>query len=304
MKISVIIPCYNQGHFLKKTCQSLINQTYVNWEAIIVNDGSRDNTKKVSVEICKKDNRFKYVYQKNKGLSSARNTGLNLIKGDFVQFLDADDYLLEEKFSLSIFESKKADIVISDFNMFSEEITNKIDAYCDLSQISFDLNSILLQWDINFTIPIHCGFFSKNSINNIQFDTTLKAKEDWFFWIEIFFQNPKIFFLDKKLALYRIHDSSMTTNNSHMQKNKFLVFDKIFNKLSGNENVVFFRNRLIKELIEEQSKNEYLFGLKKENEELLKKLEQKSSELKIEIETLKLDNNNLLKRLQNKQKNG
>src|SRR5665647_2316811 len=78
--ISVIIPCYNQAHFLNESVGSVIAQTYTNWECIIVNDGSTDDTEKVALEISQKDNRIQYIKKENGGLSSARNAGLNIAK--------------------------------------------------------------------------------------------------------------------------------------------------------------------------------------------------------------------------------
>ena len=86
--ISVIIPCYNQAHFLDETLNSILTQSYDNWECIIINDGSLDATEKIGLDWSNKDSRFKYVKKENGGLSSARNKGLELAKGDFIQFLD------------------------------------------------------------------------------------------------------------------------------------------------------------------------------------------------------------------------
>jgi len=95
--VSIIIPCYNQANYLTYSLASVLEQTYTNWECIIVNDGATDNTKEVAKEWCAKDNRFVYVEKQNGGLSSARNAGINVAKGDYIQFLDADDILVTNK---------------------------------------------------------------------------------------------------------------------------------------------------------------------------------------------------------------
>ena len=86
--ISVIVPCYNQAQYLDECLQSVLNQTYQNWECIIVNDGSPDNTHEIAESYCRKDARFKYFYKENGGLSSARNAGISISNGEFIQFLD------------------------------------------------------------------------------------------------------------------------------------------------------------------------------------------------------------------------
>ena len=92
-KISIIVPCYNQSQFLDACLHSVFTQSHSNWECIIVNDGSTDRTEEISLAWCKKDDRFFYNRKENGGLSSARNIGLEASKGNYIQFLDADDLL-------------------------------------------------------------------------------------------------------------------------------------------------------------------------------------------------------------------
>ena len=94
--ISVIIPCYNQAGYLPETLESLFQQTYPYWEAIIVNDGSPDDTEKIALEYVGKDQRVHYVYKENGGLSSARNKGIECARGEFILPLDADDIIKPE----------------------------------------------------------------------------------------------------------------------------------------------------------------------------------------------------------------
>ena len=90
---SIIIPCYNQAHFLSDCLESLQQQSYTNWEAIVVNDGSTDNTNQVANQFVTKDSRIKLFEKDNGGLSSARNYGLENISGQRIIFLDSDDFL-------------------------------------------------------------------------------------------------------------------------------------------------------------------------------------------------------------------
>lgn len=93
MMISVIIPVYNTDKFLKKCLDSIINQTYIDFEVIMVDDGSTDNSANICKSFVNKDSRFKYFYKENGGSSSARNLGLRKAKGDYVAFIDSDDYI-------------------------------------------------------------------------------------------------------------------------------------------------------------------------------------------------------------------
>ena len=99
--ISVIVPCYNQAQYLDECLQSVLDQTYTDWECIIVNDGSPDHTEEIAKKWVEKDTRFIYLFKENGGLSSARNAGIEIAKGEWIQFLDCDDILKKEKFEIS-----------------------------------------------------------------------------------------------------------------------------------------------------------------------------------------------------------
>lgn len=264
-KISVIIPCFNQSQFLIETCNSLIMQTHKNWEAIIIDDGSTDATKLIANNICKNDSRFNYFSKTKGGSSSARNYGLDQVKGDYIQFLDADDIITADKFEKSLAATSSYDIVISDFILFRDQISNTFDAYCDLSVVEYSYLSFLTKWDIEFTIPIHCGLFSTKSIGNIRFNESLKAKEDWVFWLELYKKNPSTQFINEKLAYYRLHQNSKTQQKAFMYSNTKLTINHIYNSISQEDKDIFIP-RIINELVDERAKSDYLFNLKKENE--------------------------------------
>ncbi len=92
-KISLIIPCYNQEEYIERCLKSVIKQSFQNWEAILVDDGSTDNTAEILLNFCKTDHRFHYHLKTNGGLSSARNSGLQMASGEYLFFLDSDDTL-------------------------------------------------------------------------------------------------------------------------------------------------------------------------------------------------------------------
>ena len=90
-KVSIIVPCYNQARYLNESLQSILDQTYTNWECIIVNDGSPDATEEIATQWKARDSRFIYLYKENGGVSSARNLGITTATADFILTLDADD---------------------------------------------------------------------------------------------------------------------------------------------------------------------------------------------------------------------
>ncbi|MFY0714759.1 glycosyltransferase family 2 protein [Seonamhaeicola sp. NFXS20] len=204
--ISIIIPCYNQAEFLDETLQSVLNQTYANWECIIVNDGSTDNSEIIAKKWVAKDKRFKYYYKQNSGVSSTRNFALDKVKGTYVQFLDADDVINNKKLELSLLETstlKDDKIVISNFRMFSINQEHTTKPYCNLNSDLFTYDNLLYKWNETFSIPIHCGFFKASLFKEIRFPENLTAQEDWIVWVKLFKLNPNVIFLDQPLALYR-----------------------------------------------------------------------------------------------------
>lgn len=214
-KVSIIVPCYNQARFLDEALQSVLVQTHINWECIIVNDGSSDNTEEVAKKWEDKDLRFVYIKKENGGLSSARNAGLEVAKGEYIQFLDSDDWIAATKLEMSINMlmagiDKNVKIAISDFGRFIDKIDEPMLGYGSLKEEYFNFESMLYQWDETFAIPIHCGLFEKTLFQNFKFPQSLKAKEDWIMWVSLFYKDCKAVHINKVLALYRINPNGIT----------------------------------------------------------------------------------------------
>ncbi|MEO9145227.1 MAG: glycosyltransferase family 2 protein [Ginsengibacter sp.] len=238
-KISVIIPCYNQGHFLSEAVLSVLAQNYGNWECIIVNDGSHDNTEEISLDFAKKDKRIIYIKKENGGLSSARNLGMDHTKGDYIQFLDSDDKIASTKFTTSLKKSSNADVIISDFVMFNDTVSNIILPF-KLSEAILNFENILMGWDVEFVFPPHSGIFKANLFKGIRFDETLKAREDWLMWLQIFKKNINAVFIDEPLALYRSSPKSMSQNKHLMDESLVSVYKIVYPLLSQNQKDMFF----------------------------------------------------------------
>lgn len=120
MKISVIVPVYNSEKYIKKCILSVIKQTYKNWELILIDDGSKDRSVQIIDELSKRDNRIRVIHQKNSGPGIARNRGIEEANGDFVVFLDSDDFLDEEYFTLLSELTQKYDLIYIDANQVTE----------------------------------------------------------------------------------------------------------------------------------------------------------------------------------------
>lgn len=107
--ISVIIPVYMAEKFLHRCVNSVLNQTYQNFEIILINDGSKDKSGMICDEYAKKDKRIKVIHQENQGVSAARNKGLDMARGEWIYFLDSDDYISPKSFELLMCVQKEDD---------------------------------------------------------------------------------------------------------------------------------------------------------------------------------------------------
>lgn len=207
-KVSIIVPCYNQAQYLEEALQSVLCQTYDNWECIIVNDGSPDNTEEIIEKWCKKDGRFKNIYQKNGGLSSARNLGISVAIGEVILPLDADDKIGLNYVSLAIeaFEkSSSLKVVYCKAEKFGEEIG-------EWRLPSFSL------FNLSRNNLIFCSaFFKKEDWKSVGgYDISMKhGWEDWEFWIAILKNGGTVKRLEEVCFHYRIKKNSMLQSMNH-----------------------------------------------------------------------------------------
>lgn len=139
IEISIIVPIYNAQKYLSRCIESVIKQTYKNFELILIDDGSTDNSYAICEEYQKKDNRIILIKKENGGQSSARNNGLNIARGNYIGFVDSDDWISSNMFEklFSLIESYEADIVSSDY-FFSN---NDIEVFPEVSGKELVLNN-------------------------------------------------------------------------------------------------------------------------------------------------------------------
>jgi len=223
--ISVIIPCYNQANYLPDALESVSAQTYKNCECIIINDGSNDSTDELALKWIKKDNRFKYIKKNNEGLASARNAGLAVIKGIYLQFLDADDVIDREKFNLQVLALNNSKFYAlsycdyftsTEFDLLKEYPSRYISPVFRTGKY---ITELINDWEKKISIPVHCFLFKSQIFqdNSIFFNESLPNHEDWECWMNVFALNPEVIFIDAKLATYRIHTDSMCYDKKQMK---------------------------------------------------------------------------------------
>ncbi|MFC2188734.1 glycosyltransferase family 2 protein [Fulvivirgaceae bacterium LMO-SS25] len=212
--ISIIIPCYNQGHFLTECVESVLSQDFNDWEMLIVNDGSTDDTLKLALDFASKDKRINVIDKENGGLSSARNTGIKQAKGKYIHFLDSDDFVLKGFYSAmidSFNDTESVDVILSGYQYYS--LDRGFFQIVEGKEKSYDLQDFL-----NGNIAPPVAFCLKTeliqSIGN--FDESLKSAEDWDFWLRVLKAGGKVKGLRKALVAYRYSKDSMSRNAFRM----------------------------------------------------------------------------------------
>lgn len=240
--ISIIVPCYNYASYLQDSIGSIIGQTYKNWECLVIDDGSTDNSREIIEKFSAQDSRIKYINQKNAGPTVARNHGIKLAKGEFIQFLDADDLLETKKLEthLARFNEGDYDIVYGGVKYFLSPDRSKLydsedlkSGYWmkDLSGSGEKMILELLKGNIMETSAplIRRGLFDRLGLMN----EDLLFNEDWELWARFAIGNAKFRFDNSSdtRVIRRVHDS--------YSKNVFKMYSYgLMASLSLNKRVV------------------------------------------------------------------
>ncbi len=258
--VSIIVPCYNHAHFLGEALQSVLNQTYTNWECVIINDGSPDNTKGEATTYCDLDKRFRYLEKTNGGLSSARNEGVAISKGDFILPLDADDILHESFLStlVPVLEQDKSLAIVSCYSkFFNNNISNIVH---ELKPIGTTYHAILFENSL-----IATSLYRKKCWEDVGgYDEKMKKGfEDWEFWIAITKLGWTYKVVEEFLFFYRKQKQSM-------------LIDTLENHRVSNMEYVFKKHKEVY-LKHHDSTMAYLLYLLKKNEETVSKMKKSTS---------------------------
>lgn len=210
-RVSIIIPAYNAAKYIHFCIDSLFCQTFDNWEAIIINDGSTDNTETIIRNYCVKDNRIKLFTQKNQGIGAALNFGLEKCKNEYVARIDSDDIAEINWLKKSILEMDKRkaiDVLSCGYKKFGDRH----------DVVYHPQNSNVIKLMLCYSSPIcHPGSIWRNKkIKGFRFSTT-SAAEDHDFWCNVSEAGLKISNIDEILINYRVQKNSLT------QKKKRLI---------------------------------------------------------------------------------
>ena len=254
--VSVIVPCFNQARFLVDAVESVRSQTMRNWECVIIDDGSTDDTSTVARSLAASDPRLVVLNQPNRGLSGARNAGLSQARGRYVQFLDADDLITPSKLEAQLSAlSGSAGLALS-YSDYRYCPQNDVTATASRDNFapprfvtSKPLWDIASRWETEFSIPAHCFLFDARFFTErgISFDESLPNHEDWDCWMRVFALEPLVTHVPGPLAIYRLHDEAMTKDRSAMALGFEAAIQKQIRNFSDDPEM---RARLLRKQVE------------------------------------------------------
>ena len=294
-KISVIVPIYNVEQYLDKCIESLVNQTYRNLEIILVDDGTKDKSGEIADLWATQDDRIRVIHKKNGGLSDARNAGMKIATGEYIAFVDSDDYInikMYEKM-MNIFFKENVDIVECEVNYVYE---NKIVYGKNSQQVKIfkqdeALKELILEQNLHQTV--WNKLYKKECISNIFFEVG-KINEDEFWTYKIFLNAQGIAKLNDNLYFYLQRSNSIMGCDNYSLK-RLDVLEARYRRLKyieKNYNQLFF---IDKKSFYFSCIYHYQYILRTNNKELLEKgsivIENHIKNIKFSREDFKLLNN-------------
>lgn len=243
LKISIIVPIYNSEIYLSECLNSIINQTYKELEIILVNDGSTDGSQKICENFSFIDDRIILISKKNGGLSSARNAGLDVAKGDYISFVDSDDTISKELYQQNVsmlYAYNSIDVlqfpIYMNFGLDCASLVIKEKGFIKTKELLFKnwIEKNRISWGV-------CNkLFKKEIFNNLRFEVGM-IYEDNYMTADILSKINNLFISEKGIYYYHLRENSITTSQHSLQKDldtqkvSLHILDKIKN-LENNKN--------------------------------------------------------------------
>lgn len=220
MFFSIVVPVYNVEKYLRECLESILNQTFTDFELILVDDGSKDSSPLICDEYAQKDGRIKVIHKQNGGLSDARNVGTNEAKGKYIVYIDSDDYYCDNDFLTKLYQKAHetgADVIAYKFKKYLEDENEFVE--CTFNCPDFDKKDSLAE-RIDYLVKqdaFYCSAWSKSfkrsivSENNIEFEKGLLGEDqEWYYHLLLIISS--IEFLDEPFVVYRQRSNSITSS--------------------------------------------------------------------------------------------
>ena len=247
--VSVIIPAYNAEAYIERALKSISNQTYNNIEIIVVDDGSTDDTARIVKSFT--DSRIRYLYQENQWLGAARNTGIKISKGEYICFLDVDDFYLPHKTEKQVRfleENAQYDIVYCPaFHFYSDNLSQLIRKKAKVYPCGNIFDDLLKCSMINPNTPMLRRTIIDSGI--IFWDGKEKYPEDWDFFLRIAREGFRFGIINEELVVVEIRENSLTTEWAEQwiyRENIIVMLENLFSKMSPLQHKLHRKDALIK----------------------------------------------------------
>lgn len=218
--VSIITPAYNSYPFIKQTIQSVLSQTYENWEMIIVDDCSKDGTFEIARKYAKKDDRIN-IYQNDKNLGSAisRNAAIKKAKGTYIAFLDSDDSWKPKKLEkqISYMEESGSLFTFGDYMIVDKKTGEEVS--------SIDIPDVLTYKDLLRSCPIGCltAAYNQDELGKV-YMPNVRQGQDWGLWLALTRAGIKAYKYPGCEALYHIGEDSLSANKLQKGLNMFRIY--------------------------------------------------------------------------------
>jgi len=212
--ISIIIPTYNRANLLPETLESVIAQTYENWECIVIDDGSTDGTEELLKKYIQKDNRIKCYKRPNQyklGGNGARNYGFDISKGEYIQWFDSDDLMVKDKIQKQVakLQNSSLSMCVCQSSVFSNNPSEIIDVKTDKIYFPNILEDFI---NSNISIMTPSTLFKRKFLleNELRFDENLNAAQEWEFYVRVLSKIQNFEFIPENLVKIRRHRESIS----------------------------------------------------------------------------------------------
>lgn len=222
--VSIITPIYNGERFVAQTIESVLAQTYTDWEMIIINDGSKDNSEKIVRQYTEQDSRIKLYSQPNGGSAAARNNGIRRAKGRYIALLDADDlwepFFLESQ--LELMKKHDALLVYGSHKRIDENGNECLKPFIVPERVTYK--------DMLKTCSISCltGLYDTSKYGKVYLHEEFRSlRDDYIYWLEIIKQTGEAWGNQRIIGSYRIFSQSVSSNKKKVVKPQFLVYYKV-----------------------------------------------------------------------------
>lgn len=244
--VSIILPTFNAQAFVLESIQSILEQTYTNWELIIVDDGSTDRTIDIIKEI--NDERIHLIQlETNRGAAIARNTALENVSGEYIAFLDSDDLWVKDKLMYQIAFMKENNYLFTSTNYLEINEEGEKTNVVYKARKRLDYNGVLKYCPGNSTV-----IYNAKELG-IFFIPDIRKRNDFVMWLQVIKKAKYLYGLDKDLTFYRVRENSLSKNKYSLLKYQWQVYRKI-EKLSFLKSSYLLTHKILSVVIKKGAK--------------------------------------------------